>query len=407
MGSGKSSAAITYMNEHKNDSKFIFITPFLEETKRIKDHCPELDFVEPSCRIPKHGFSKINHTEYLVSNGRNIATTHTAFKMYTSEMLVKVKEYGYTLIIDENVDILEQMEADPNDLELIIENGFIKEVNGEYRITDKEYKGVALMSGLLGVAKSRVLTKVKDGSKSFYYWSLPIDLILAFKDVFILTYMFESQSIYYFLKMYNLPYQYIGVHKDDSGVYRFTDNQSDVPDYIKSLKNKICILDNKRMNSIGDDKHDLSIHWFSKNDDKVDQLRKNIYNCFTNIWDVSPSERMWSTFKCAQNKLKGKGYTKAFLVFNSKATNNYKNRTCLVYAVNVFMNVNDKLFYKKYGINVNEDGYALSTMIQWIWRSAIREGKDINIYIPSRRMRTLLVDWINKISGEGDENESM
>ena len=161
------------------------------------------------------------------------------------------------------------------------------------------------------------------------------------------------------------------------------------------------------MNSIGEGKHDLSIHWFSKNDKDVEQLRKNIYNCFTNIWDVPPAERMWSTFKCAQHKLKGKGYTKAFLVFNSKATNNYKSRTCLAYAVNIFMNVNDKLFYKKYGIDVNEDGYALSTMIQWIWRSAIREGKEINIYIPSKRMRTLLIDWINSVSREGDKDEKV
>ena len=72
-----------------------------------------------------------------------------------------------------------------------------------------------------------------------------------------------------------------------------------------------------------------------------------------------------------------------------------------MYAVNIFMNVNDKLFYKRYGIEVNEDGYALSTMLQWIWRSAIRDGKEINIYIPSKRMRTLLTDWINSVSKEG------
>ena len=30
MGTGKSSAAITYMNEHKEE-KFIYITPYLEE----------------------------------------------------------------------------------------------------------------------------------------------------------------------------------------------------------------------------------------------------------------------------------------------------------------------------------------------------------------------------------------
>ena len=33
-------------------------------------------------------------------------------------------------------------------------------------------------------------------------------------------------------------------------------------------------------------------------------------------------------------------------------------------------------------------------MIQWIWRSRIRNDQDINIYIPSVRMRNLLNSWI-------------
>ena len=60
------------------------------------------------------------------------------------------------------------------------------------------------------------------------------------------------------------------------------------------------------------------------------------------------------------------------------------------------MNVNEKKFYTKHGINVDEDAYALSIMVQWIWRSAIRDGDEIYLYIPSRRMRTLLEKWIDK-----------
>lgn len=400
MGSGKSSAAITYMNEHR-DRKFIFITPFLEEAKRIRDECPDLNFVEPSSKVPKCKFTKIGHTESLISRGVNITTTHSAFKMYTKDMLDKIREFGYTLIIDENVDVLEEMEANPYDLQLAIDNGFIKEEEGEYRITDKEYKGVALKDGLLNIARTRNIIRVNEDDNTLYYWSLPADLISSFKDVFILTYMFECQSICYFLDMYKLMYEYIGVNKCEDGRYRFVDDISRMPEYVRDLASKIHILDNNRMNGIGKNKCDLSIGWFEKKSDCVIQLKNNISNCYKNIWDVPPSKRMWATFKSAEHKLKGKGYTKSFLVFNAKATNKYRDRTCLVYAVNVFMNVGVKLFYQRHDIKVNEDMYALSTMIQWIWRSAIRDGKDINIYIPSKRMRTLLVDWINTVSKEG------
>ena len=47
------------------------------------------------------------------------------------------------------------------------------------------------------------------------------------------------------------------------------------------------------------------------------------------------------------------------------------------------------------GFPVKEDVFALSEMVQWIWRSAIREGNPINIYVPSSRMRSLLQRWLN------------
>ena len=61
------------------------------------------------------------------------------------------------------------------------------------------------------------------------------------------------------------------------------------------------------------------------------------------------------------------------------------------------MNVNEKKFYAMHGITVDEDKYALSIMIQWIWRSAIRDGEKIYIYLPSSRMRRILTDWMESL----------
>lgn len=46
---------------------------------------------------------------------------------------------------------------------------------------------------------------------------------------------------------------------------------------------------------------------------------------------------------------------------------------------------------------MNEDLLAVSDLLQWIWRSAIRKHnpEPINIYIPSLRMRTLLYQWLS------------
>ena len=44
--------------------------------------------------------------------------------------------------------------------------------------------------------------------------------------------------------------------------------------------------------------------------------------------------------------------------------------------------------------NMDQTLYALSEMVQFIWRSRIREGKEIVLYIPSKRMRELLKEWL-------------
>ena len=110
---------------------------------------------------------------------------------------------------------------------------------------------------------------------------------------------------------------------------------------------------------------------------------------------------MWSTYKHANHKIQGKGYTRGFIPFNKKATNEYRDRTAVAYCVNLYMNVGQKIFYENNGVDVNEDAYALSIMVQWIWRSAIRDGNEIWLYVPSKRMRDLLTNWMEEVSVRG------
>jgi len=89
-----------------------------------------------------------------------------------------------------------------------------------------------------------------------------------------------------------------------------------------------------------------------------------------------------------------KGYKGDFVPLNKIATNEYRDRTKLAYLVNIYMNPYIKNFFSAYVEKVDEDAYALSILLQWIWRSAIRDGKEINLYLPSKRMRRLLNEWL-------------
>lgn len=105
---------------------------------------------------------------------------------------------------------------------------------------------------------------------------------------------------------------------------------------------------------------------------------------------------MWTTFKKFRSKLKGKGYTNSFVPLNCRATNDYAKSKFLVYPVNVYPNVGVSQFFSQRGLKIDDDNYALSELVQWIFRSSIRNGEDIHIYLPSKRMRGLLENWLEE-----------
>lgn len=156
------------------------------------------------------------------------------------------------------------------------------------------------------------------------------------------------------------------------------------------FKNKIQlihIIDNAKLNSIGNDKYSLTKKWFydNENNKKLSQLGKNVVNYFRNICGSKSSECAWTTFDEIKQFIKGSGFRKGFESLNK---DNVFSKIYLAFLCNIYYPVNYKIE------NINEDGYALSEILQFIWRSAIRDGKEIWVYIPSIRMRNLLKQWI-------------
>ena len=47
-------------------------------------------------------------------------------------------------------------------------------------------------------------------------------------------------------------------------------------------------------------------------------------------------------------------------------------------------------------LSTNDDSFALSEMIQWVWRTRIRNDEEVDLYLPSKRMRDIIDQWILK-----------
>ena len=395
MGAGKTSSAINYINASDNDERFLFITPYLDELDRIKEMCASKNFKEP-----KEMGTKLCGIKHLISNGENIVSTHALFRRFDNEAIDLCRAQNYTLIMDEVTDVIEKYEISARDFKLLTDNFVdIDEDSGllRWRNQDEEYRG-----------KFSEEKRLCDLNCLAYYggtvmmWLFPIDAFNAFKKIYILTYMFNSQIQRYYYDFYKLPYTYIYVKGDNVNNYCFTENESEKQKIEYNFRDLIHILDDKKLNTIGDRETDLSKSWYMRNSKNlvIERLKNNISNFFRHKRNTKTGENLWTTFIDYKPLLSGKGYGRSFVPLNMRASNKYRDRISVAYPVNRYLNTGVKNFFIKHNIDVDEDGFATSEMLQFIWRSAIREGKEIWVYIPSYRMRHLLIDWINKNSVE-------
>ena len=390
-GSGKTSAIINMINEDNSDNKYIYITPFLTEVERVKKNCNK-KFYEPKYNQYGNKFDNLNK---LISEGKNIVSTHALFHKANMQTVELLKSNDYILILDEVFNVIEQCNISKNDVQMLINDGYAK-IENDYLIwnTEKEYKGAFENIKYLAINKSIIVYK-----DVILIWMFPVEIFKSFKDAYILTYLFEAQEQCYYYKMNGIEYEYYYATYENNK-YIIKPKDDDYKTVEKKIKekliNNITICDDEKLNAVGDDKFNLSHTWFKReeNNDSIKQLKNNLLNYFNNKLKSKSNTILWTTYKDQQSKLKGKGYTKGFISCNLRATNDYVDRYNLAYCVNIFNQPFIDKFFNSKGIKINQDMYALSELIQWLWRSRIRRYESINIYIPSSRMRQLLKSWL-------------
>ncbi|MFP7694074.1 hypothetical protein ACLH26_14905 [Bacillus subtilis] len=394
MGSGKTSAAIDMINNSGTDENFIFITPYLDEVDRIKKSISSKQIYEP--KVKKKGDKtqyKFESFHELLSQNKNIVATHNLFKNANDETKELILSGNYTLILDEVMEVVEQLRVKKHDLTTLfeskliyVEDGFVK-WNKEKKDYETRYDDIRDM------ALNNNLMYFKD---NILIWNFPADIFKLFKEVYILTYMFDAQIQRYYYDINNIKYQkYVSEFID--GQYRFTKHNTEYESILKAqLRNKIKIYEGN-LNTVGQLDYSLSSNWYkNKSPYTIKKVKNNVFNYFNNIVKSSSDEAMWTTYSQHKNKVKGNGYTKGFVSCNARATNDFKHKKHLVYTINRYVNtVLYNYFKEKYQITIDQDAFALSELVQWIWRSAIRDGEEITLYIPSLRMRELLIGWLN------------
>ena len=255
-------------------------------------------------------------------------------------------------------------------------------------------------------------------------WQFPPEIFRQFESVYLLTYLFDGSMLKPYFQYHQIEFQLAGITKDTNG-YRLSEWKDDKA-IRQSFQKYIEIWDNPLANEYR--ATSLSKAWYMRQSEaSLKKLKTHMYNFFSNVTRAKSMDILWTAPKDFRRHLKGKGYTvvrnmtfeerslpaiqreliekklQCFLPCNARATNDYADRTVLAYLINLYANPFVKRYFanknQKDGTNiaVNEDMLALGCMIQWIWRSAIRkpEPEHIKVYIPSKRMRKLFIQWLD------------
>ncbi len=385
MGSGKTSWSIQYMNEASALEKFIYITPYLSEVERIRANT-ERTFFEPN-NNNKDG-SKMRSLKELIVDGKDIVSTHSLFQTADDELIELLTDSGYTLILDEVMDVIDKANVTQQDIRDLIALGHI-EVRGNR--VDWLYDGYDILAKYADIMRLAKAGNLFYHRGRFLIWAFPPRVFEALSNVYVMTYLFEGQLQRYYFDLFNFEYRYFAIKR--------MGDKYEITDYNPHNENRKALYElinlyTGNLNDIGELENAFSASYLrNMSAEKKNEVRKNIYNYFRNISKAKSKEILWTTIKDAKSGLSGKGYARSFLHCNARATNEYQDRWSLAYAFNRYMGPMERAFFEDHGVTVNQELLAVSDLLQWVYRSRIRNGQPIDLYLPSKRMRRVLKQW--------------
>ncbi len=423
--------------------RFICVVPTLDEIKRYKKELEFVETLEPKDNYNNRKknekyFSKLDDFKDKVKTNKNIITTHALFQKLDNEAMELLRTSNYILIIDEELSVVDTFKgATSKDLDILFdtklvsvdEDGFLiwNEDDDDRPCKFNDIKRLCKLNSLMLYNKNRE-------TKKLLIWNFPYPIFSFFKQTFIMTYKWAGSIQKAYFDLHSIKYDHLTL----DGELCPYDPQSEMMrrKHLKSLINiyegELNVIGEPYQNSRGRSTQPLTKSWYDrmykayKEDQALEQedgikrngglirLKNHINNYVRNIMHAKANDVMWTCYEYTwsdiendegikkkveafKSVLASKGFSlpSCFAPVNCKGTNEYGDRHTLVYATNFHIQPQIANFFKYNGIDIDTDLYSLVALLQWIWRSAIRNGEPINIYIPSLRMRTLLKKWLD------------
>ena len=413
MGSNKTNRVLDWIDSNPNE-RYLYISPLLSEvdnTSRLATNLKHVSFEFPTT---EDSDTKSDDLLAKLEIGANISCTHSLYLGMSEKHLDMIEKYGYIVIIDEEVGVIDAFKKySTDDLAYLSANGDIEisDEDGMISWVGAELGKKAKYKQFYNLCKAKAVYATKR-SDTMLVTQMPVELFTRAKRVIIMTYMFKGNVLDNFLKLKKVE------------VIPFTDVSPTIINK-QSIRNLIDLkpLDRKLL------KLGMSVYAYSKMDKKGFDLISNYIRStglsvgakakdtmYTFPKDVSPVEmksgkrvapRGYLTYKTdivdddGNVILDSKGKPKTqdnfcWLHSGCRATNKYSYKWYLAHCYDRHPNLSVETYLYEYGSPIDKNVFALSEMLQWIWRSRIRNGEPIVLAIPNTRMHNLFLDWLEK-----------
>lgn len=396
-GSGKTTSMISSFDPKE---KYLVIVPYLSEVERIISESKVVKFCQPIAEFNDSHNTKYDSLELLLAFGNNIVTTH---KLYNEISILA--EQGllndYHIIIDEVPEVcsLVTHKTSYSIKEFYVDKGFI-EVNedGLVSATDKWDLHKNNVSDTLD---GRIYNYAKSGSlylldDQLFIWAMPKCLLSSGLSLTILTYKAEGSILLSYLK--KLGFEPI-IKRNISSEHKFRENAAKLIT-VKSIPS----IEKLNFSFSGQISGRTKCPYYTKVSTALKNLRsrelkgiplKNILiTCSKNLWFKNGKNKTDGTSKTAGFSKNSKMFNVNWIPNTTRGTNDYAHCSVLIYLHDQYLNPLIARWLNVSSQKMN-DSYALTELIQWIWRSQVRNGKPITVYIPSPRMRRIFLNWLH------------
>jgi hypothetical protein len=402
-GSGKTTAIFKYMANNRS-SPWLYLSPMKSQIdERVPKEADEVGmtfFIATEKGKRSEYRTKTAQVLEAMQEGKNIACTHTLMLMFKSEHIQLIRDKGYNIVCDEELDLISGYNSlKKGDISFLLENkhievseddgkvSFLTEMSSEARYSDvKLYADM----GCLYSAKTR---------NEFLVIQISPRVVEAASRFILLTYNYEGSIMSTFMKMHGFDSKLM------SGISTYKTSQ----EIVKEVSNLLSFVETPTVKK-WQRKSGLSMTWWRnispEDTTELGKVCKSIMAaCKANSEStmvtmpkgnyVGVNEEGKTVKKLVVPKLT---MDVAYVTHNARATNEFAHKTLAINLCNLYPSQPVKVYMQDMGFECNNDTYALNTLIQWIFRGCIRDGKPMKVALLSGRMSTLLKEWVSKMS---------